>query len=152
MNRALLIAAALAYAAGAGAQQFKWIDQDGKVRYGDMPPPGVKATPLKPPPAGPAPAPSAKGAAKGPLTPAEQEAAFKKRQIDAEKAQEKQAKADQERQAKQENCARAQEQLRSLEIGRVARVDSSGQRYFLDESQIAAEKAKANDTVSKSCN
>ena len=34
------------------AQQYKWVDADGKVRYGDVPPPGVKATPLRPPPPG----------------------------------------------------------------------------------------------------
>jgi len=151
-TRVLFIAAAMAFAASAAAQQYKWIDQDGHVRYGDMPPPGVKATPLKPPPGPSSPSPAAKGAPKGPLTPAEQEAAFRKRQIDAQKTEEKQEKADQERQAKADNCARAQEQVRSLDVGRVARVDASGQRYFLDEKQIADEKAKAQDAVSKSCN
>jgi len=152
MNRTLLFAAALAFAAGAGAQQYKWIDEDGHVRYGDTPPPGVKATALTPPAGPSAPPPAAKGAAKGPLTPAEQEAAFRKRQIDAQKAQEKQDKAEQDRQAKAENCARAQEQLRTLDLGRVSRVDTNGQRYFLDDKQIADEKAKASDAVSKSCN
>jgi len=152
MNRALFLAAALAFAASAGAQQYKWIDQDGHVRYGDTPPPGVKATPLKPPPGPAAPPPTAKGAPKGPLTPAEEEAAFRKRQIDAQKAQEKADKAEQDRQTKQDNCSRAQEVVRSLDLGRVSRIDSKGERYYLDEQQIAAERVKANDAVSKNCN
>ena len=42
------------------AQQYTWVEKDGKLRYGDTPPPGVKATPLKGPsgPAAPAPAPA----------------------------------------------------------------------------------------------
>ena len=32
----------------AQAQGYRWVDKDGKVRYGDVPPPGVKATPLRP--------------------------------------------------------------------------------------------------------
>jgi len=151
MTRALFFAMALALAASAGAQQYRWVDEDGHVRYGDVPPPGVKATPLKPPPGPAAPPASAKGAAK-PLTPAEQEAAFRKRQIDAQKAQEKSDKADQDRQAKSDNCARAQEVLRSLDLGRVSRVDAKGERYYLDDTQIAAERAKANDSASKNCN
>ncbi|MGH8703832.1 MAG: DUF4124 domain-containing protein [Burkholderiales bacterium] len=53
MTKALVLLVALALAGAAQAQQYKWVDKDGKVRYGDTPPPGVKATALKPPP-GPA--------------------------------------------------------------------------------------------------
>jgi len=61
MTKALLCAVGLAFAATALAQQYKWVDQDGKVRYGDTPPPGVQATRLKPPVSAPAaPAPAAK--------------------------------------------------------------------------------------------
>lgn len=152
MTKALLILAAMAFAVTAGAQQFKWIDKDGKVRYGDVPPPGVKATRLKPPPPASAPPAAAKGAAKGPLTPAEQEADFKKRQLEAQKDQAKQDQSNKERLAKKDNCDRATEQLRVLDSGRVARLDSKGERYFLDEKQIAQERTKANETVGQNCN
>ncbi len=56
---ALLVALALAGAAQ--AQQYKWVDKDGKVRYGDTPPPGVKMTRLKGP-SGPATAPASPAA------------------------------------------------------------------------------------------
>lgn len=146
---AFVVLAALA--GSSWAQQYKWVDENGRVRYGDVPPPGVKATPLKPPPR-PASAPEAAakkdGAAKA-LTP---EQAFRKRQEEAQKDREKQAQADQDAQAKRENCARAQEALRSLESGqRIARTDSKGERYYLEDAQIAQESAKARQAVQQWC-
>ena len=151
MNKALLLIVTLVFAAAASAQQYKWVDKDGKVRYGDVPPPGVNATRLKPPPPGvSAPAPSA--AAKKddkPLTPEE---AFRQRQEAARKDSEKQAKADQEKAESRANCARAQDVLRSLESGqRIARTDSKGERYYLEDAQVAQETAAARESVRQHC-
>jgi hypothetical protein len=152
MKRLSVVLLGLAFAGAAIAQQYKWVDRNGKTQYGDTPPPGVNAQRLKAP-TGPAPAPAAKsdkGAkAEKPLSP---EAAFRKRQEEAQKESEKQAQADQEAQAKRDNCARAQEGLRALETGRVTRTDSKGERYFLDEQQIAQEQARARQIVQQSCN
>ena len=148
MKKILLIIASAGFAAGALAQQYKWTDESGRVRYGDVPPPGVKVTPLRPPPAAPAPAPAAKEGDK-PLSP---EAAFRKRQEDAAKERDKQAKADHEAQLKRENCLRAQDALRTLETGqRVARTDTKGERYFLDDAQVAQETARARQSVKEWC-
>src|SRR3954471_13167483 len=85
MKRFLAFLVALAFSGVAAAQAYKWVDKDGKVRYGDTPPPGVKATPLRTPSGPRPPAPSTAGAEKKdgaakkdekPLTP---EAAFRKR-------------------------------------------------------------------------
>ena len=144
---AFVVLAALA--GSSWAQQYKWVDENGRVRYGDVPPPGVKATPLKPPPRpASAPAPAAKKDDKA-LTP---EQAFRKRQEDAQKEREKQAQADQDTQAKRENCARAQESLRTLESGqRISRTDSKGERYYLEDAQIAQETTKARQAVQQWC-
>lgn len=156
MNKTLAFLAALAFASGALAQQYKWVE-NGRTRYGDVPPPGVKATPLRGStvPAAPAPSPApkdAKGAPKGPLTPAQQEAEFRKRQLEAQKAQEKQAQAAEEARAKQENCANAQAQLRLLESGeRIAKTDAKGERYFVDDEQRKAEAVRARKSVSDWC-
>jgi uncharacterized protein DUF4124 len=157
MKKALLLAIALAFSAAAIAEQYKWTDKNGKVQYGDAPPPGVKATPLRavPPPATQpaAKAADAKGAdKKGPMNSAEQDADFRKRQQEASKDREKQAQATQQAEAKKENCSRAQEMQRSLETGRVARTDAKGERYYLDEAQIAQETAKARQLVQQWCN
>ena len=51
MKRAFFVLV-LAAAAGGAFAQYKWVDENGRVRYGDVPPAGVQATPLKPPPPG----------------------------------------------------------------------------------------------------
>lgn len=158
MKRTFLLMALLLAAAGASAQQYKWVDRNGRVQYGDRPPPGVSATPLRRPSgtAAPAPAaPDAGAAAKkgGPLTPAEQEAEFRKRREEAEKDRQKQAKASEEAAAKKENCAIARSQLQTMESGqRIARTDAKGERYFLEEAQIAQEAARARQAVQQWCN
>ena len=151
MRTMIAFAAALAFAGGALAQQYKWIDKDGRVRYGDVPPAGVNAKPLRSP-AGPA-APAAKEP-KASLSPAEQEAEFRKRRLEAQKEQEKQAKAAQADQAKQQHCANAKQQLATLESGqRISTLDPrSGERTFLDDSQRATETAKARKAVAEWCN
>jgi hypothetical protein len=158
MNKLFVLVVAMTFSAAALAQ-YKWVDKDGKVRYGDTPPAGVKATPLKTPgspaPAAPSSAPAAKdanAAQKGPLSPAEKEAEFRKRQIEADKSREKEKKLAQESQGKQQNCTAAQDQLRLYESGqRIARTNPSGERYYLDEGQIAQETAKARQAVSQWC-
>jgi hypothetical protein len=147
MKRILLLAAILAFSGAALAQQYKWRDKDGRVRYGDVPPPGVNATRLKAP-SGPPPA----AASKGPLTAAEKDAEFRKRQEEAQKEREKQQAAADDAVAKKENCARAQEHLRTLESGqRIVRTDSKGERYYLEDKQIAQETAQARQSVQQWC-
>ncbi|HKU47126.1 MAG TPA: DUF4124 domain-containing protein [Burkholderiales bacterium] len=148
--RTLFLVLALA-ALPAWAQQYKWVDKDGRVRYGDVPPPGVNAQRLKAPsgPAAPAPSAAAKKGEKA-MTP---EQAFQKRQQDAAKDAEKQASADAEAQAKRENCQRAQESLRTYESGqRISRVDSKGERYYLDDAQIQQGAAQARQIAQQACN
>lgn len=152
----LLCAAPLA----AQAQIKCWTGADGKRVCGDVPPPGSKTVTIRNPSGPAAPPPSAadakdgKAAKKsGPMTPAEQEADFRKRQAEAQKAA---AKAEQERQdaeAKKENCARAREAAQTYESGqRVARTNAQGERVFLDEAQTQAELVKARQAVQQWCN
>jgi len=159
MLRVLVVGLMLVAAAGASAQLYRWVDKDGKVRYSDTPPTGAKATTLRPPPGSYAPAPApggdaaAKDAKKGPLTPAEQEADFRKRQMEAQKARDKDAQASRDALAKQDNCARARESLASLESGqRITRTTADGERYYIDDAQRAAEVDKARQSVSSWCN
>jgi hypothetical protein len=155
MSKPWIFLLALAFAGAAHAQQFKWIDKDGKTRYGDNPPAGVKATALGAPASGAAPASpaaAAKDAKKGPLTTAEREQDFRNRQREAKKASEK---SDEERlaqAARKDDCERAREYVRTLESGqRIARTDASGERYFLDENQVAQEIVKARQSAQQTC-
>src|SRR5258708_34542345 len=87
--KTFLMFAVAVFASAAIAQQYKWVDKNGRTQYGDVPPPGVKAAPLRGPPAPSAPAEAAaekdaakdgKARRKGPPTPARQDADFRKRQ------------------------------------------------------------------------
>jgi len=160
MLRILVLGLMLAFAAAASAQLYRWVDKDGKVRYGDAPPPGVKSRMLGSPPSATPPAAgddaakddAAKDARKGPLTPAEQEQAFRKRQMEARKAQEKEDLARKDSEARQANCARARESLANYESGqRVARTNAQGERYYLDDDTRVAEAAKARQAVNDWC-
>ena len=150
MKRILLMLFALAVATTAAAQAYKWVDKDGKVRYGDTPPPGVKATPLKTP-SGPKPPPppasSADASKKGadgkkdekPLTP---EQAFQKRQKER-------ADAD----AKRDNCASARSQLNTIQSGqRMTTTNAAGERSFMDDEQRERALQQAQKAVADWCN
>jgi len=153
MRRTIVAVCTALICGGAAAQLYKWVDKDGRVRYGDTPPPGVKATPLRPPAPSPSAAPeAAKDARKAPLSPAEQEAEFRRRQSEARKAEEKEAQAQREAQEARENCARARELQKTLESGqRIVRTDAAGERYYLDEQQTAQELARARQAVAQWC-
>lgn len=45
--RLLVMGMMLALTGAATAETFRWVDQDGSVHFGDTPPPGVKAEPLR---------------------------------------------------------------------------------------------------------
>jgi hypothetical protein len=153
MKRTFLLVALLAAAAGASAQQYKWVDRNGRVQYGDTPPAGVNATALRAPSGRAALAPASADAAarKGPLTAAEQDAAFRKRRENAEKDREKQAQADQRAQEKRENCENARAAARSLESGRVSRTNAQGERYFMEDAEIQREMERARRAIQQEC-
>jgi hypothetical protein len=161
MKRYLVVLGlALCVALPASAQMYKWVDSDGKVKYSDTPPPSnVKTERLRIPAHGSS-APAAsegeaqKGAAKaGPKTAAEQEQAFRKRQLDTAKADEKEAQKQAEARDRAENCKRAKAALANLEIGgRQMRIDEKGERVFLTDEQIVQETNKARQESAAACN
>lgn len=148
--RLLLLLVALSLSAAASGQQYRWVDKDGRVRYGDVPPAGVKATPLRPAPA-PAAPPAAKPAAEG-KAPLSAEEAFRKRQEEKRATEEKAEKERAEAAAKRQNCEQAKAHLRSLESGqRIRRVNEKGEFYFIDDAERAKEAGQARQAVSEFC-
>ena len=139
----------------AQAQAYRWVDQDGKTRYGDVPPPGTKATPLKPPPGGyapQAPSPAAKDANGAPKTPVDPAQAFNERRLkekaDAEKAEKERVGAEQ----RQKNCERSQGFLRALESGqRISTTTAQGERAFLDDAGRQAQLDETRAEIAKNC-
>lgn len=157
MMRLLILCLGLALAGTAAAQLYRWVDENGRVRYTDRPPPaGVKARTIATPsgPAVPAaPDGAAKDAPQGPATAAEQEQAFQKRRLEAQKAEEKAAAAAKGQQAKEANCRRAREVLATLQSGqRIVRTNAQGEQYYLDDSARAGEVRNAQQAVQDWCN
>jgi hypothetical protein len=120
------------------------------VRYGDVPPPGVTAQRLKPPPGPIAPATAEKKSEKDkPLSP---EAAFQKRQKEQQDQEQKAGKERAEAETKRLNCEQAQTHLRSIQTGqRIATTNAAGERVFLEDDQIAKERERAQRSVSEWC-
>jgi hypothetical protein len=150
MTRLLVILAALAFSATASAQLYKWVDKDGKVQYGDNPPPNTKTTRLKPPPGAPTQPSAAAGDKKDKaLSP---DAAFRKRQQERseqdQKAEKERATADQ----KKQNCDTAQANLRQLQSGqRISSINAAGERVFLDDAQLGERTQRAQNAVAEWC-
>ena len=138
MKKILPLLAALAFTGVAQAQIYKWVDKDGKLRFGDAPPAGVKATLL---PGSSAPATAA--------PPASAAAAAK----EAKKTAATPASPQRAQSAKQDKCERSKETLRTLESGlQVTRTNPSGERYVLSQAHIDQEIAKTRESIKKSCN
>lgn len=143
MNRILMLVCALALATAASAQLYKSVDKDGRITYSDQPPPALESKQLKidPAPAG-TPAPSARERVKE----LDKSRAAEREKAKSEEEKAKRAKADAER------CERAKVQLRSLDNGgRFTSLNAQGERVFLDEAQVAAERERAQKAVDESC-
>ena len=144
----LLLAAAawLALIAPAGAEVYRWTDKNGRVQYGDQPPPDVQARPITAKPAsGSAPAPS--------KTISEQDKDYQKRQLAAQEKATEQAKGDKQAQTKRDNCAAARSRLASFEQGgRIYTIDEKGERKYLEDADRPAAIESAQKSVAEWCN
>jgi hypothetical protein len=146
----LALFALFAAALPAHAQVYKCVD-GGRTVYSQTPcPANAQSTTItRNAPSAPAPG-DAKSAA--PKSTAEQEQIFRKRQQEQQKAQKKEGDKVTETREKQEHCNSARSQLAQYEQGgRIARYDDKGERYLLDDSQIAQETAKARALVDQWC-
>ena len=146
---ALLI---LGLSAGAQAQLLKCVSKGGKVEYAQSCPEGTTEQKLRsgtPPTGGTSSTPTAPA----PKTYAERDADFKKRMIEQQEAQQKDATKSAEAKAKREDCDNARAYLATIESGmRLQRTDpKSGERVFLEDSERASEAARARTRISQAC-
>lgn len=152
-----LIGGAWLAATPAAAQTYKWKDADGKIHYSDQPPPAnakEEATmkPRKPAAAATtAPAAAENGAPKA-KTYIEQEADFKRRQVEAAERDAEEKKKAAEVAERKQNCERARAQLRSLQAGgRVTQTNSQGEREYMSDAQIAQAIESGKKSVDSWC-
>jgi hypothetical protein len=128
------------------AEVYRWVDSNGRVQYSDQAPPGIDATTV-----GVKPATSGNSGA-AVKTYSDKEQDFRKRQVESAEKAKKQAAIDDDSKAKQQNCKQARAQLATTQLGgRVVRTNDKGEREFLDDNAIAAERMKAEDSVAKWC-
>jgi len=162
---AIGVASAAALLALPAEAQWKWRDKSGHVQYSDLPPPSgtadqdilARPSPTRrfaPPPQASASAAAAGTAASGALAPrtVEPELEVKRKKVEAEQAAK--AKADEQRvaTAKADNCARARNQMKTLDSGiRVARTNDKGEREYLDDAQREAEARRTRDVIANDC-
>jgi hypothetical protein len=144
----LVLAAAVPLAS---AQAYKWRDANGRIQYSDTPPPAgakdVQQLRKAPPPA-------ASGAAAAPAkSVTEQDAEFRKRLVEKQEAEAKQAKAAEDEQVRARNCAQARGQLAALDSGgRMVQFNAQGERVALDDAErerARQDSLKAIDTWCK---
>lgn len=149
LSQALPLAAGLILmGAPVSAELYKWTDAEGKVHFSDQPPPPEVKAPVTVKPRRPAAAPAA------PATPAyvEQEADFRKRQVEAaEKAKAEKQAADVAAE-KQRNCEQARTQVASLQSGsRITRSNAAGEQIFLTDAEIAQALSAARRAADAAC-
>jgi len=163
---------------GAASAQFVWLDAKGTKQYSDQPPPSSipKSRIMKEPAlelrnstgdttattTGPvvvagadaAAKPAAVGAAeavgtpKAPMTTAEKNTEFTKRQAEQAEKDRKTAEDAKEAAAKAKNCERVQAYARSLQSGeRIATMDKNGEKAYLSDDKRAQETSDAMRTL-----
>ncbi|HTO49713.1 MAG TPA: DUF4124 domain-containing protein [Burkholderiales bacterium] len=157
---ALALGAAVIAALPAAAQQlYKYVGPDGKVQYSDRPPSDgrkaekVTSSRLSSVPSAPVAGANADAAkSTGPKTAAEQDQAFRQRQIEAEEKAKKDEKLAQQQQQQAESCANARRELSGMQSGaRVARLDANGERVFLDDAGVQSEISRLQREIASGC-
>ena len=137
----LLLALLLALAVpAASAQVYKWVDEKGRVHYGEKPPPGSKSNTVKPPVAVP-------NAPAKPQDLQSQELDFRDRQI---KQRHDETGAAQETANRAARCSNARERLDIAERAALYRTEK-GERVFFTDAEQKAEIDTRRSAVTQYC-
>jgi Domain of unknown function (DUF4124) len=147
MRKLVLILFLASVAATSFGQTYKWRDAAGNVQYSDTPPPpGAKdVQQLRRSGSAAAPAAAAKSLA-------EQDADFRKRAVEKQEAETKQAKTVDDERTRARNCEQAKVQLAALESGaRMVQMNAVGERVPLDDAERDRAKQDAQRAVESWC-
>ncbi len=146
MKRVILVAVALALAPAAVAQLYKYVDKNGKTVYSDQPPPNVESKQIRVP-TGVASAP-----ATGPRTAVERDKELDKaRKQTAEKQKKSDEVAQKDAQA-QRRCSELRTYHQTFaDGGRIQKYNDKGERVFLSDDEIEAERARSQREMEEAC-
>lgn len=145
MRRSIVLAALLA-ASAAHAQVYRWVDEQGKVHYGERPPSGAKANPVQDKLAAPPGAPAPKAAPDA----SQQERDFQRRRMEREQQEASEQKAAEK--AKQQ-CERERTRLAQLRnVRRIqSGVDEKGNLSYMSDAERADAIASQEGAVARAC-
>jgi hypothetical protein len=143
MKRMLVIAMALAVAPLASAELYKYVDKNGKTVYTDQPPADADAKRMSAPPA-PAAAPA--------KSYVERDKEIEKGREKSREQAKKTAEGDKAEQAKKQRCEQARGNLQIYtDGGRIMKTNDKGERDYMSDEEIAAERAKTPRLVDEAC-
>ena len=147
--RTLVLVLLLTAAAAGSAQTYKWRDAAGGIQYSDTPPPPGATEVQRLRQSGPASTAAPSAAAQ---SIAEKEAEFRKRLVEKQEAEAKQAKAAEQEQIRARNCAQAKGQLAALQSGaRMVQLNPQGERIPLDDAGRERAEQDAQRAVESWC-
>lgn len=152
------------------AQVYKWKDKDGSIRYTDTPPPSniqqetIIKKKTETPIASPAPV-ATPSQVQNPAQVSNPNSSFKEipsPEAEAAAAQMRQRKAEDEKRAKQEkeaeakrkadNCKAARANYQAYnQGGRVYKMNEKGEREYMDNKELNAGKAQAQQEINMNC-
>jgi len=138
---------ACSLALGAGNEVFKWVDDEGKIHYGDSAPGNHDAETVKiaPPPKG------ASVLQSNTLFQDMEEREKLREQVEAER-QKAEAVAAQEEERRRMQCRYATQELHVLEREQpVYRLDDNGDRVYLTDEERAAKIREVREQAAKFC-
>lgn len=147
MVRILLVVTLVTVVTASRADICRWRDPEGRVHYSAFAPEGMEC----------------ERTMRAPLQTAgtssatmqdfrSQEMEFRQRRIARIEAEERAAQEKRERDRLNDACREARGRLAWLQSGgRVARIDGSGERSFLDEAEVGRETTNLRDRIAQMC-
>lgn len=143
-RRSMIAAIALFSCNLAFGQAYKWIDENGRTHFSDVPPPDRKADKLT----------------IRPQVPEDPQAAARQRDWQTQlqdsnlrnaQQQAQQEAAERDRAMMERNCSNARGELNMLQRGRVFRTGPNGERQYLEDNDRPAALSAAQEKVARYC-
>jgi hypothetical protein len=146
MKSLLVLALALAAAPLASAQMYKYIDKDGKTVYSDQAPPNTDTKQLNIPSGG------FSSPAAAPKSAVERDKELQKGRDEVRERAKKADDAVKQAEARDQQCAAAKMAYQTYaDGGRIAKYNDKGERIFLGDEEIDAERERSKREMDEAC-